>query len=606
LSLLSIGMFFWLERIGERQRLDFDLCDVLMDIQKIAATAHLWLEEAITGDPAVEIQKVKDDLDLAIRFAEVALNGGESEHGQILQALRDGGLREKVEELKVLLIKSKQIALQRLNNPGAAGIGSVLDQQLDAVFKEFQEKASALEIIAEKNQIQARVQSQRLFLGIFLTWILIVSAATFGIWNREIRRKAAESALKQANDQLQVQTDELRRHEKHLVELVAERTADLTDANRSLQQEILERKESEKILQTSADRFRTLVQNLPLKIFLKDRNSVYLYGNDNWARDLSIRPLEIFGKTDYDLYPVAVAERHIQEDKRVFESGKAEEMGERYLREGQEFVFWKIKVPIKNELDDRGNLLGIVWDVTEKIRLESIAEAANAMENIGYIFAGIRHEIGNPINAIKITLRVLKSKLNQCPVETIQEYTDRVLAEISKMEYLLRALKNFNMYETLAVQSIFITSFMDRFLSLARIDFEQKGIRIRSLVQPEAQTAYADPRALQQVLLNTLSNAADALAGTENPEITIRVLKMDGSIRIRVTDNGCGMTEQQQKELFKPFRTTKPGGTGLGLVIARKMLTGMNGAIEVKSAKGSGTTVDISLPGEKHENSRIS
>ena len=73
----------------------------------------------------------------------------------------------------------------------------------------------------------------------------------------------------------------------------------------------------------------------------------------------------------------------------------------------------------------------LIRDITESARLESIAEAVNAMENITYIFSGLRHELGNPINSIKMTLSVLKKNLGRYSLTTVQEYVDRTLAEIS-------------------------------------------------------------------------------------------------------------------------------------------------------------------------------
>ncbi len=602
LSLLSIGMLFWTYQISERQRADFEFCDTLMDIQIHSLSSHLWLEEVMSGRNK-DIQKITDDLNLAISLAEASLKGGKSEHGQPLEPIQDSRLRKAIAEIESLLRESKEITLQRLQDPGAGGADSVLDQRLDAILIVIQRKANELEIGLEKNLIKAQAQRKSLFLGILLTWIFIVFLATLGIWNREVRRKAAEEALQKANGQLRDRAEELRKHEVHLAELVEERTAALRASNRSLQQEINERKEAEKFLLASANKFRTLLETLPQRIFLKNKNSVYLHCNENYAQDLDIRPYEIFGKTDVDFYPRELAERHLEEDRRILKSDKAEEIEERYLRRGQEVVVRKILLPIKNEAGETSNLLGILWDITEKIRLESIAEAANMMTNIGYIFAGIRHEIGNPINSIKITLSVLKKKMDAFSPATIHDYIDRALAELSRMEYLLKTLKNFNMYETPEIQNISMNSFMERFLALVADDFEKEGIMIRSRIEPEAVWGYADPRALQQVLLNILSNASNALAGKEKGEIAIRVLKAEGLIKIRLTDNGCGISQEQQKELFKPFRTTKAGGTGLGLVIAKKMLTGMNGTIEIWSREGEGTTVNISIPEGSDEHS---
>lgn len=243
---------------------------------------------------------------------------------------------------------------------------------------------------------------------------------------------------------------------------------------------------------------------------------------------------------------------------------------------------------------------GYIWifvqDVSEKVRLESIAEAVNTMENIGYIFSSIRHEIGNPINSIKMTMSVLKNNLEKFPKDTVAAYVDRVLTEIGRVEYLLKSLRNFNLYENPQRQRVKMDSFVENFMALVADDYKQKGIKLRTIIHPRAEWAYVDPRALQQVLLNILSNAADALKGREEPEIDIGVLRLNGRIKMLVADNGCGMTEEQQKHLFKPFYTFKTEGTGLGLVIVKKMLAQMNSTIEIKSYENAGTLVTISLP----------
>jgi signal transduction histidine kinase len=136
---------------------------------------------------------------------------------------------------------------------------------------------------------------------------------------------------------------------------------------------------------------------------------------------------------------------------------------------------------------------------------------------------------------------------------------------------------------------------------LAANDFERKGIKIEALVHSEAKWGCADPRALQQVILNILTNASDVLEGRENPKIIIKISKMAGMLVVRITDNGCGISEEQQKHLFKPFYTNKAHGTGLGLVIAKKMMIKMNGTIEITSRKNEGTVIYIYIPEGKSE-----
>jgi len=259
---------------------------------------------------------------------------------------------------------------------------------------------------------------------------------------------------------------------------------------------------------------------------------------------------------------------------------------------------WTIS-PVKNESGEVVNYVSVKRDITEKLRLESIAQAVDTMNNIGYIFSGVRHEIGNPISSVAMALNVLKMKLDNFDKENIARYIDRALEEIVKVEYLLHSLKNYNMYENPELRTISMKDFTGKLFSLVREDFSRKGIKIDVSVNPESVSAYADPRALQQVLLNVMTNAADALDGRPCPRIALRVFAADSQVGIRVEDNGCGMTEQNLASVFKPFYTSKPRGTGLGLVIVRKMVALMNGSVTITSRAGEGTAVELLLPAGK-------
>ncbi len=252
--------------------------------------------------------------------------------------------------------------------------------------------------------------------------------------------------------------------------------------------------------------------------------------------------------------------------------------------------------PVKNESGEITNYISIKRDVTEKARLESIAQAVDTMNNIGYIFSGVSHEIGNPINAISMTLSNMKKKLDTLSRERLAEYIDSLITLASRVGDLLKNLKTFNMYEMLKPQNIEIRAFMQAFLSMVKNDFEAKGTLINYVIDAEIPQLHADPRALQQVLLNVLTNAADALEERQNPRILIHVSGDAGIVRIRVQDNGKGIEESRMKSLFTPFFTTKEHGTGLGLVIIKKMLAKMNGTVAITSRFNEGTVVEIALP----------
>jgi PAS domain S-box-containing protein len=251
--------------------------------------------------------------------------------------------------------------------------------------------------------------------------------------------------------------------------------------------------------------------------------------------------------------------------------------------------------PVKDLNGNLLNCIAVSRDVTERKQLEAIAEAANMVENVGYIFSGIRHELGNPINSIKTALSVLSNNIEQWPRGHILEYLNRALKEVRRVEYLLKALKTFNMHENPKMQSVDLFHFIENLLKLAEKDFSERGIRISTSLDSNFIKCNADPRALHQVFLNLLANAADALQDKNDPTIFISINRLGKMIHIKIIDNGVGMDESQQKNFFKPFFTSKASGTGLGLVIVKKMLASMNGTITIKSELDVGTEVSLLL-----------
>ena len=256
--------------------------------------------------------------------------------------------------------------------------------------------------------------------------------------------------------------------------------------------------------------------------------------------------------------------------------------------------------PVRDQSGEIVDYVSVKRDITEKLRLESIAESVSTMDSIGAVFSGVRHEIGNPVNSMNMILGILRAKLDSLPLENVREYLVRMTDQVGRIEYLLRSLKTFNLYESQEPQDVSVSEFMERFMPLVRDDFRKRDITVESIVPPDAGWMHTDPRALQQVLLNIMTNASDAVAGREDATVSIAVEHSGGMVRLQVKDNGCGIPEDKLGEIFKPFYTTKKQGTGLGLVIVRKMLTTMGGTITIQSSGGAGTVVDIAIPEGTH------
>jgi PAS domain S-box-containing protein len=335
-----------------------------------------------------------------------------------------------------------------------------------------------------------------------------------------------------------------------------------------------------------------LQQNHHLKVILESMNQGILELNQNRIAYVNPQAIKLLGKSRETLlgskieHTLSMQLQHAIHDN----TSSTELFSTVQLTERQVFVE---QFPIKNNKQIKIVMLS---DITERKRLEAVIEATNLTENLGYVFSGIRHEIGNPVNSIKMALSVLQKNLREYDIDTVAEFLDRSLQEVSRIEYLLKALKNYSLFESPVTQELSATEFITNFISLIQNDFMKQNIQVQTIISHPDLTILADSRALHHILLNLLTNAADAVENSEQPKITISVNKKDHWVEIKVNDNGKGMSENDQDNLFKPFFTSKSTGTGLGLVNVRKMLTAMNSRIGIESCKGMGTTVTIILP----------
>jgi len=242
--------------------------------------------------------------------------------------------------------------------------------------------------------------------------------------------------------------------------------------------------------------------------------------------------------------------------------------------------------------------LGLVLaaDISEVTRQRRAGETASLMDVLDYLFFSLAHEIGNPINSIKMTLEVLLNNYDSYPKETRLEYLKSIHAEFSRLEELLKAIRSFNMFEHLTIRATDVRALVQNLLQMLQNEIGDKKIALTVSFPDKPVWASCDSRALHQSLLNVISNAIDALADRSAPAMAISVDMDEAACRIRIADNGCGIPEEKKKEVFLPFCSSKFHGAGLGLTLVKKLLTRMNGSVELNRLQPQGTEVLITLP----------
>ncbi|GAB6039096.1 hypothetical protein JCM15519_36550 [Fundidesulfovibrio butyratiphilus] len=272
-----------------------------------------------------------------------------------------------------------------------------------------------------------------------------------------------------------------------------------------------------------------------------------------------------------------------------------------------------------------------VDDVTERVRIEEMMVQSEKMLSVGGLAAGMAHEINNPLAGILHSAQVIERRLSPdmkanrqaaelagCSLEALERYLElRGLPEFLKsiQESGQRAAKivsNMLEFSRLSVSALMphdLHQIIEQALELAASDynlqkkFDFKHIAIVRDYATNLPPAPCAPTQIQQVLLNILGNAAQAMALNETPDrpprITVRTRRQGNSALIEIGDNGPGMDENTRRRVFEPFFTTKPVGmgTGLGLSVSYFIITRTHGGgMSVESSPGSGSIFRITLP----------
>ncbi|HVT88694.1 MAG TPA: ATP-binding protein [Tepidisphaeraceae bacterium] len=216
------------------------------------------------------------------------------------------------------------------------------------------------------------------------------------------------------------------------------------------------------------------------------------------------------------------------------------------------------------------------------------------MVAMGQMAAGVTHEIANPLASMDSLLQLMQRKADSIRPDAVVTLRE----QIARINQIIQQMKAFAHPAEMQQATADLNEVVEQSLHMLRFDPRLKQTQIDRQYSEDAGSLSFLPQALQQVLVNLIINALDAMAQTSQPRLTICTRRNEGWCFIDVSDNGCGIEPDHLGRLFEPFFTTKPvgKGTGLGLSISYTLIQKQAGSISVRSQVKAGTTFTIRLP----------
>jgi len=236
----------------------------------------------------------------------------------------------------------------------------------------------------------------------------------------------------------------------------------------------------------------------------------------------------------------------------------------------------------------------LALDAYYETRHRKGVQKAEQLAAVGELAASIAHEVRNPLAGMKGALEVLRADL---AIQANREIVDELLTQIVRLENLVRDLLTFARPTALTVQPCSLHDMLDRLLRTYQDSADAAGITIQRIYGPGTGAIEADPQQLEQVFLNLVHNAFQAMehGGT----LSVATQAAPGTIHVSFRDTGKGISPADLQRVFQPFYTTKHRGSGLGLPIVKKIVQAHGGMIEIASEPAKGTTVTLTLPADE-------
>ncbi len=446
------------------------------------------------------------------------------------------------------------------------------------------------------------------WMGALVVFLLILQTLLIiGLQRSRLSNKRARKALKES--------------QKVLEDKILERTESLHTTNNLLVDEVARHEQTGRQLRETKLYLQSMINSMPSIIIGVTAQGEVTHWNAAAENTFEIFSNEALGKKITDLLPLFPIT--IDAIKHSIRNGEPHS-AQHTQSDDEKKCYFEITIYPLISSTQQGAVIR-VDDVTMKVTIENLMIQNEKMYSLGEVAAGIAHEINNPLSVIlqnvqnisrrtNINFSTNHTHANQLNLDFQQVHTYLQTREIPKMldsireagersATIVRNMLEFSHNSQRKTSLVEIQHLIEQTINLSQSNYSGSGYKVNIFTEFSSPLplVHASAPELQQVLLNLLRNAKQALSGSgeENPSVWIKTYAQEQHLVIEVQDNGPGMTDTVRKHIFEPFFTTKEvgSGTGLGLSVSYFIITERhNGTIDVKTAPGKGCNFIIRLP----------
>ena len=398
-----------------------------------------------------------------------------------------------------------------------------------------------------------------------------------------------------------------RRVAEELDQRVAERTRQLIIVNEDLRRENTERRRAEEALRESEERWRAVFDNSAAGIALANPSGRFLAGNLAYQKMLGYSEKELRELSFLDITHEDYRDGNSELTTELLE-GKRQyfEMEKRYRRKDGNLIWVRVHVSLVSgkQITPRF-LLTIVDNITELKRAEEgLRDAQMTLAHVtrvatlGEMTASIAHEINQPLGALVNNANACLGWLSTENLEEVRNSVELMLDDAQRVSEIITRVRSLVKKAPPQKDWLDINQTIREVIGLARNEMQRNGVALETQLSDDMPLVFADRIQLQQVMLNLMMNAIEAMTQVTTPRELLISSGADDSkgVVVVVRDSGPGLDSNSIERLFEPFYTTKPQGMGMGLAICRSIIEAHDGRLWATTNRDRGASFHFSLP----------